>query len=103
MTVEDLKALFEKHDNEFLKSELIASPRSKRPDLNAFLLLDELVPTEIGHYKGHGFDMVAGAEHDEIFLEPSVDKLAAVITEDQVIELIRCGIRMDADGLRMYA
>jgi hypothetical protein len=48
--------------------------------------------------------MVSAAEHDEIWLEISMEKLAAVATEDQVIELIRSGVRLDAssESLAMF-
>lgn len=85
----DLKALYEKHDKEFLRFERVANPRSKRPDLHAFLLLDELTPDTR--------DMVSSAEHDEIWLDVKIEALAEVITEEQFVDLIRCGVRYDSD------
>jgi len=95
MTVERLEEMLKADSDEFLKFERIENKRSNRPDLHAFLLLDELCPGTT--------DMVDAAEHDEIFLEVSLEDLAAVITEEQVIELIRCGVRMSYDSLAMFA
>jgi len=75
---------------------LIENKRSQRADLHAFLLLDELLP---GNQ-----DIVACAEHDEIFLEVDVDKLREVAKEEQVLELSRCGVNYDesTDSLSMF-
>lgn len=94
MTTEELEELFQKHDEEFLKFERIPQITTQRKDLHAFLLLDKLVPFPA--------DIVSCAEHDEIFLSVRLEELAAVINEEQVIELIRCGIRTDGDSLSMF-
>ena len=94
MTREQLEELFEKHDDEFLKFELVADKRSNRSDLHAFLLLDRLVPGES--------DIVTAAEHDEIWLEVSLEELAKVATEEHVIELTRCGVRLSDGYLAMF-
>lgn len=96
MTRDELIELFEANDDEFLKFEKIENPLHKRPDLCAFLRLDEMVPGNR--------DMVSAAEHDEIYLEIDLDKLAEVATEDDVIYLQRCGIRLDDynGGLAMF-
>lgn len=94
----DVEATFEKFDetNEYGKFDRIENKRSKRPDLHAFLLLDSLVP-------GEG-DMVSAAEHDEIFLDTEVEKLAKVATEADILELVRCGVRYsEYDCLAMFA
>lgn len=97
MSEQELRDLLDSNhnDDEFLKFERIEVKRSNRPDLHAFLLLDELVPGES--------DMVSAAEHDEIFLEVSLEDLAPKITKEQVMELIRCGVRLSYDGLAMFA
>lgn len=94
MTRYELRELFEKHNDEFLKFERVETKRSRRADLHGFILLDELVPGDR--------DILAGAEHDEVYLSIDVDDLAAVVTEAQVIELVRCGVRCDGDGLCMF-
>jgi len=96
MTVKEMEKLFKKYDDDFLKFEEIENPTSRRPDLNAFLLLDTLVPGTS--------DIVSAAEHDEIYLEIDTEALAAVISEDQILELTRCGIRFERqfDSLAMF-
>lgn len=88
--------MFEKHDNEFLNFSKIENKRSTRPDLHAFLLLDALVPGTT--------DIISAAEHDEFYLSIDPDDLAkSGITEEQVIELTQCGIRLGSEGLCMFA
>lgn len=96
MRTRELQELFDAHGREYLKFDRVSNPRSKRPDLHAFLLLDELVPGDS--------DMISCAWHDNIGLEIRLSDLAKVITEEQVIELIRCGVRIDEeDHLVMFA
>lgn len=90
MKTKELRAIFEKHDDEFLEFDRIAAKRSLCPDLHAFMLLDELLPGRS--------DMVCHAEHDEIWLKPNLRDLAKVATEGQLVDLIRCGVRIDVDG-----
>jgi hypothetical protein len=49
-------------------------------------------------------DMVSAAEHDEIWLDVDCEELAKVITEDQVLELTRCGVHYDSgyDALKLF-
>lgn len=101
MTVEELQAAFtgdEDHlDSEFLNFKAVQARRSNRPDLHAFSLLDALVPDER--------DIIGGADHDIVYIDVNVEKLAEVITLDQIIELKRCGVHWssDGDGLAMFA
>ena len=93
----DLEAVFEKHEDEYIKFERVEKKLHPRPDICAFLLLDTIVP-------GEDRDMVCGAEHDEIFLATDCEKLAEVATEDDIIMLARCGVRYDSntDSLAMF-
>jgi len=91
----DIYIFMEEHDDEYLKFEKVENKRSNRPDLHAFLLLDELVPGTS--------DMVCNSEHDEFWLDVNLDELAEVATEDQIIELMRCGVRCSEDSLCMFA
>lgn len=91
----DIGEVFERCNDEFLKFEHVKNKLHRRPDMHAFLLLDQLVPGDS--------DMVAGASHDEIWLEVDCEALAAVVTEEQLIDLHRCGIRYDeTDSLCMF-
>ena len=95
MTTEELTACFEKFEKEFLKFKNIVAPRHPRPDLCAFLMLHDLCPGDR--------DMVAGAEHDEIFLDVDLEKFAAAVTEPILRDLIRCGVRLgEYEGLAMF-
>lgn len=76
-------------ENEFHRFEEVVSKRSDRPDIHAFILLDELFPDP-------GIDMVDSAEHDVIWLSPDGDKLES-LTDDQIVELSRCGVFYDED------
>ena len=96
MTIETFKEIWEKNDDSYLQFKQVNNKTSNRSDVHAFNLLDKLVPGIT--------DMVAAAEHDEIFLGVEIEDLAKVITEDQIIELIQCGVRFDEnyDGLAMF-
>lgn len=89
MTSEELHDFFESKHDEFLRFDRIQNKLSQRPDLHAFLLLDSLAPQ-----KG---DMIIGSEHDEIYLGVDVEKLLEVVTEQQLIDLHRCGVRYHED------
>jgi hypothetical protein len=95
----DLKACFEALDDsdEYLEFSRIIKPRSNRPDLHAFLLLDRLAPGNK--------DLISAAEHDVFFLDVDMEVLAANATEDDIRDLIRCGVRYDTDYdcLTMFA
>lgn len=80
----DLKATFESFQDSPRDFAYVKNKKSNRTDLHAFMLLDSLVPGTR--------DMVTGAEHDEIFLNVDLDNLAEKITEDQVLDLVRCGV-----------
>lgn len=92
----NLRETIEKHTGEFLKFDRVQNKLSNRPDIHAFLLLEQLVPRDR--------DMVSAAEHDEIFLDVTPEELEKAATEDQVVELIRCGVRYDNyhDSLAMF-
>ena len=75
-------------DDEFLGFEKVQNKRSNRPDLHAFLLLEELLPGKT--------DMIVGAEHDKIWLDFEGVHVAA-LTDEQIIELSRCGVMYDED------
>ena len=85
----DIKKLFEKHSDEFLVFGEVANKTSRRADMHAFNLIEKLVPGDR--------DMISSAEHDEIWLSVDPVELANVATEDQIVELIRCGVRYDFD------
>lgn len=83
----DLKSLFEKHADEFLNFERVRFKHHPRPDVCAFLMLHDISP--------HERDMVRSAGHEEIWLDADVEAVAARADEDQIVDLIRCGVRYD--------
>lgn len=92
----DIQEIFESFDDDYLKFEEIENKRSNRPDLHAFLLLEELFPTD------NKSDMICSSEHDEFWLDVSFEQMKK-LTDDQILELIRCGVRCDYDCLLMFA
>lgn len=93
----NLKEVFKKHADEYLQFKRIDQPRHQRPDVCAFLMLHDLVP-------GDG-DMVSCSEHDEFFLAVDCAKLAIVATDEQIRDLVRCGVRYSSEYhcLSMFA
>lgn len=85
-------------DEEFLKFERVENKFSTRRDIHGFILLNQLVPGDR--------PIVSASEHDEFWLEVSPEDLdSASPTLEQMIDLIRCGIRYDSetDGLAMFS
>ena len=87
MKAKELIECFEKNHEEYAKFEKIENKRSARADVHAFVLLDSLCPTT--------GNLIVNSEHDNISLGIDLEDLAPVITEEQIIELIRCGIRIE--------
>lgn len=96
MTVDELCELFEKHHEEYGKFDCIQKKFTKRPDLHAFLLLETLLPDNVS-------DIVSAAEHDEIYLGVELSDLAEVVKEENIIDLIRCGVFISDESLKMFA
>lgn len=88
----DIQAIFDENEDEYLHHDRVDPGRRlhARPDLHVFLALDRLVPGDR--------DMVADAQHDEIFLQVMPDEVAGVATEQDVVDMIRCGLRYDSDN-----
>lgn len=93
-SVMSVEERFKSFCEEYIKFERVEHKLSARPDLHAFLLLDSLFPSP-------GFDIVSGATHDEIFLAFGGDQLDA-LTDEQVRDLVRCGVRYAEYGLCMF-
>jgi hypothetical protein len=88
---------FEAFNDDYLKFDRIENKRNQRPDLHAWLLLDELFP-----HPGHG--IVSAAESGEIWIDVEGEKLE-ILTDEQILELVRCGVWYDSeyDCLAMFA
>lgn len=93
----DIKALAKKYEKERNKFENVAAKRSEYRDVHALLLLAEIIGKP-------GYKIISAAEHDIVYLEPSLEVIAHVATEDQFIELLRCGVHIDrdTDSLAMF-
>lgn len=114
MTYEETKELWTRaHDgDDFLKFERVRAPRSRRPDLHAFLVLAELadrVDHDAEYAARNGQSelpcIVSHAEHDQIWLATSPEKIAAVLDEETIYDLVRCGVMFDENNgcLFMFA
>lgn len=92
----NIKELFEKHDEEFLKFDQIKNKLSKRPDLHAFILLDSILPSDD--------NIISGSGHEEIWLKIDLEELAEKATEEQIVDLHRCGVHYfeEYDCLGMF-
>ena len=80
---------FEQFESEYLRFDRVETKLSKRADLHAFILLDQLVPQSI--------DMIAGADHDVIYLEVEPSQLEKVATDDHILDLYRCGVHFSTE------
>jgi hypothetical protein len=85
----DIHEKFEQVDDDYLKFDLIENKLSTRPDIHAFILLDEIFPDKR--------DMVCAAGHDIIWLDVEYEQLEA-LSDDQILELTRCGVRHDKES-----
>ena len=75
---------FKQANDDYNKFELIQNKRSQRADIHAFLILDELQPGNK--------DLISATGHDTIFLDVDVEQLNIIITDEQVLELVRAGV-----------
>lgn len=87
---------FDQFEDDFLEHGNIVLPRHSRPDLCAFLILNDLQPGSR--------DMIGAAEHDQIWLDVDVALLEAVVTDEQIRELVQCGVMYDdeVESLSMF-
>lgn len=91
MTVQEM---FESvSDEEFLRFERVEDKRSTRPDIHAFLLLNDLFPCTTS--------IVSGAQHDQIWLGVHESEVST-LTIQNVIELSRCGVSYDDETGSLY-
>ena len=91
-----LDEMFDRFSDDYMEFDKIKKKRSNRSDLHAFMLLDELMPSE--------FDIIGMTGHKEFWLSIDLDDFCKVANEEIVLELIRCGIRLDKgrDAFAMF-
>jgi len=87
VTPEQMADVFDRKSDEYPHFDRVINRRSRRPDMHAMMVLDGMFPGTT--------DMVSGASHDEFVLSIDVEELAAVATEELIVDLIRCGVRYD--------
>ncbi|MCK5614645.1 hypothetical protein KAR91_72945 [Candidatus Pacearchaeota archaeon] len=87
---------FEAVNDEFRDFDKVENKRAGRADLHAFILLDELFP-------GAG-DIICACDYEEYYLNIREDQIEQ-LTDDQILELVRCGVIHDDehDSLRLFA
>jgi len=90
--------IFEKHNDEYMEFEKIPKSKrdkfkTKRPDLFAFLMLDELFPNKK--------EIINDADNEIIFLNITNEEIET-LQEDDIIELIRCGVCFDTEYDCLY-
>ncbi len=90
-----LKDKFEAVDKEYLKFERIENKKSLRPDVHAFIMLDKLFPSM------NSQDLISSAEYDIIYFDISEQDIEN-LTNEQILELVRCGIRYDEENECLY-
>jgi hypothetical protein len=93
----DFKKAFLAASDEYGKFDRIENKLSSRPDIHAFVLLNNLVPSTER--------MISAAEHDEYWLDVDMFKFSEVATQENITDLSRCRVRYDAknDCLTMFA
>lgn len=91
-----LKKRFEQYENDYLDFGSVILPRCPRPDICALLLLHELQPMSRC--------IIGSAEYEQIYLAVDPDALALVVTDEQIRDLVRCGVLYDevTGGLTMF-
>lgn len=84
-----LQSRFGLYHSEYLRFERVEPRLASRPDLHAFILLNRLVPSN--DY------LIEAAEHDMIWLDVDLAKLETMATDDNIKDLVRCGVMYDID------
>ena len=79
--------------SDYSQFEKVTNPRAPAPDLHAMMLLTEVVGLEPGQRA------IACAEHDIVYLNFNVAEANKKLTDEQVVELARCGLCCDLDGM----
>lgn len=85
----NLKELWKKYGNDAGDFDKVENKLSQRSDVHAIMFLDKLFP-------GTNDMFWCGAD-DQIFFKIRLDQFAQTATEEQFLELIRCGINLDWD------
>jgi len=92
----NIEELFEKYEDEFLNYRVDPSLEKIRKDFTIFKMLNDKFPSHK--------DLISGSGHEEIFLDVDPKELLSVFTEEEIVKMIRCGLRFSSeyDCLCMY-
>ena len=93
--ITNLFETFEKYADEYGHFERIVNPMHMRPDIHAFLLLSFLVPEP-------GKKIIRDYIHGAAWLNVDIVKLKKVASEEDVRDLVRCGVGIDGDDLGIF-
>jgi len=86
--------LFEKFESDQYKFEDVEHKMSQRPDIHALMMLDKLAP--------NNSCAIVSTDYDVVYLAFDPDIVSNNVTEDQVRDLVRCGVLFDGDGFRFF-
>jgi len=75
---------------EYANFSMIKNPPCESTDLSAFMILHKFAINKEA-------DIINSAEHDEIYLMEIDNLNIEKITENDIINLIRCGVRLDKE------
>ena len=90
MIKEEFIEIWNLHDDEYHNFGKIENKICESSDLSAFMLLHKFMINKDA-------DIITASEHDEIFLSTLDDLDLEKIIEDDIVYLIRCGVRYDED------
>ena len=90
--ITNLFKIFEKYADEYGHFERIVNPMHMRPDIHAFLLLSFLVPMP-------GQKIINGYGESMVWLNVDIDRLKKAASEEDIRDLMRCGIEFEGSFL----
>lgn len=91
----NLEELFDRYSDEYLKFERVENKMHSRQDICAFLILAGLT-NEAGR------NIIVASDRDKIWIDVSPDIVAEMAAEEDIITLIRCGVRFDESNDCFY-
>lgn len=96
MTLDEFAATWEKHrENEAEQFLRIEYPPFRQRDLCGLVKFAKILKSDRAF-------ILSGARRTRAWLSGSVDQLAAVSTEDDIIYLLRCGVCYDKHQEQLY-
>lgn len=90
MSIDDRFSLV---SSEYRKFDRVTNKVHTRMDLHAMVMLDKLFPNTT--------PMISATGHDECWLSVT-DEEINTLTDDQILELTRCGVVYNTDALVIY-